>query len=117
MEILLDAGETRTLREAARYASSNADTIALEVDLYIVFSVEQRRRIEQRLDDANLFRFLRDLVAAWNRRDPDDLLALVVTCLGNLNVRLSLTHQVEAVMEEAWRGHSRHPGRVASAAS
>jgi len=88
MDIAFDDAAVRTVRDAARAAAGIHNTFGLEIDLYIVFSEVEIESIQGRLDDGDLFRFLRDVVSAWDRIEPDDVLELLSACLAHLGFRL-----------------------------
>ena len=88
MLIRIDNAAVRSIREAAQSASAIHNTFGLEIDLCILFTRAEVMAIEARLDDGDLFRFLRDVVASWDRLDPDQVLVQLGRCLADLDIAL-----------------------------
>jgi len=88
MEIHLDKRAVKLIRLSAQDAIEEGDTEALREDILEAFSEEQTEEIERRLDSADFFEFLTDLLDEWSVDDVDELFELLETQLGELGVDL-----------------------------
>jgi hypothetical protein len=88
MEIRIDNAAVRSIRDAAQAAAAIHNTFGLEIDLCIIFTHKEVQSIEARLDDGDLFRFLRDVVASWDRVDPEQVMLQLARCLSHLDIQL-----------------------------
>jgi hypothetical protein len=104
MEIYLDKRAIRTIRLSAQDAVEEGDIETLREDILEAFSEEQVEEIERRLDSADFFEFLTDLLDEWSGDDADELLELLDTQLGDVGVDLKFEKrggpEVEADEEE-----------------
>src|SRR5580692_950216 len=88
MEILLDKRAVRQIRLSAQDAIEEGDIETLREDILEAFTEEQVEEIERRLDSGDFFEFLTDLLDEWSGDDPDELLELIDTQLGDVGVDL-----------------------------
>jgi hypothetical protein len=104
MEIYLDKRAIRQIRLSAQDAVEEGDIETLREDILEAFSEEQVEEIERRLDSADFFEFLTDLLDEWSGDDADELLELLDTQLGDVGVDLKFEKrggvEVEADEEE-----------------
>lgn len=101
MEILLDKRALKQIRLSANDAIEEGDIESLREDILEAFSEEQVEEIERRLDSADFFEFLSDLLDDWNGDDVDELLELLETQLGDVGVDLKYGPREEDDDEEA----------------
>jgi hypothetical protein len=88
MEIFLDKRAVRQIRLSAQDAIEEGDIETLREDILEAFTEEQVEEIERRLDSGDFFEFLTDLLDEWSGDDPDELLELIDTQLGDVGVDL-----------------------------
>lgn len=88
MEIHLDKRAIRQIRLSAHDSIEEGDTEALREDILEAFSEEQVEEIERRLDSADFFEFLSDVLDDWNGDDVDELFELLETQLAEVGVDL-----------------------------
>ena len=88
MEIHLDKRAAKQVRLSAQDAIEEGDTEALREEILEAFSEEQTEEIERRLDSADFFEFLTDLLDEWSVDDVDELFELLETQLGELGIDL-----------------------------
>src|SRR6188472_3942678 len=88
MEIFLDKRAVRQIRLSAADAIEEGDTESLREDILEAFSEEQVEEIERRLDNADFFEFLSDVLDDWNGDDADELFELLETQLAEVGVDL-----------------------------
>lgn len=88
MEIFLDKRAVRQIRLSAADAIEEGDTESLREDVLEAFSEEQVEEIERRLDNADFFEFLSDVLDDWNGDDADELFELLETQLADVGVDL-----------------------------
>ena len=86
MEIFLDKRAVKQIRLSAADAIEEGDTESLREDILEAFSEEQVEEIERRLDNADFFEFLADLLEDWNGDDADELFELLETQLGEVGI-------------------------------
>jgi hypothetical protein len=88
MELYLDRRAVRQIRLLAQEAIEEGDTESLREDLLEAFSEEQVEEIERRLDTADFYEFLTDVLDEWSGDDVDELLELLETQLGEVGIDL-----------------------------
>lgn len=88
MEIHLDKRAVRQIRLSAEDAIEEGDTETLREDILEAFSEEQVEDIERLLDNGDFFEFLTDMLDEWGGDDVDELLEILETRLGELNIDL-----------------------------
>jgi hypothetical protein len=108
MEIFLDKKAVRQIRLSAQDAIEEGDIETLREDILEAFTEEQVEEIERRLDSADFFEFLTDLLDEWSGDDSDELLELLDTQLGDVGVDLKFEKRSasEAEEEEEEEGES-----------
>jgi hypothetical protein len=88
MELYLDRRAVRHLRLSAQEAIEEGDTESLREDIIESFTEEQVEEIERRLDSADFYEFLADVLDEWGGDDVDELFELLETQLGEVGVDL-----------------------------
>ena len=92
MEIYLDRRAVRHLRLSAQEAIEEGDLEALRDDVVEAFTEEQVEELERRLDTADFFEFVTDVLDEWSGDDVDELFELLDTQLGEAGIDLK-THE------------------------
>ena len=100
MEIYLDKRAVRQIRLSAQDAIEEGDIETLREDILEAFTEEQVEEIERRLDSADFFEFLTDLLDEWSGDDSDELLELLDTQLGDVGVDVKFEKRSAAEAEE-----------------
>jgi hypothetical protein len=100
MEIYLDKRAVRQIRLSAQDAIEEGDIETLREDILEAFTEEQVEEIERRLDNGDFFEFLTDLLDEWSGDDPDELLELIDTQLGDVGVDLKFEKRGAGVETE-----------------
>jgi hypothetical protein len=100
MEIYLDKRAVRQIRLSAQDAVEEGDIETLREDILEAFTEEQVEEIERRLDNGDFFEFLTDLLDEWSGDDPDELLELIDTQLGDVGVDLKFEKRGAGVETE-----------------
>jgi hypothetical protein len=98
MEIYLDRRATRQIRTAAQEAVEEGDLDSLREEIYDAFGEEQVEEIERRLDSADFYEHLTDVLDEWSGDDVDELFELLETQLSELG--LDLKFEQKATDEE-----------------
>jgi hypothetical protein len=88
MELYLDRRAVRQIRLAAQEAIEEGDTESLREDVLEAFTEEQVEEIERRLDSADFYEFLTDVLDEWGGDDTDELFELLETQLGEVGIDL-----------------------------
>src|SRR5215470_1568914 len=88
MEIYLDRRAVRQIRLAAQETIEEGDTDSLREEVLECFTEEQVEEIERRLDTADFFEFLTDILDEWGGDDVDELFELLETQLGDVGIDL-----------------------------
>src|SRR5215468_6066745 len=88
MEIVLDKRAVRQIRLSAQDAIEEGDSESLREDILEAFTEEQVEEIERRLDTADFFEFLTDVLDEWSGDDVDELFELLETQLGEVGIDL-----------------------------
>ncbi|NUO53592.1 MAG: hypothetical protein HOV80_32485 [Polyangiaceae bacterium] len=104
MEIFLDKRAVKQIRLSAADAIEEGDTESLREDILEAFSEEQVEEIERRLDNADFFEFLADLLEDWNGDDADELFELLETQLGEVGIDVKYERAAAAEGEEDEEG-------------
>jgi hypothetical protein len=100
MEIFLDKRAVKQIRLSAADAIEEGDTESLREDILEAFSEEQVEEIERRLDNADFYEFLSDLLEDWNGDDADELFELLETQLGEVGIDVKYERAGAAESEE-----------------
>jgi len=95
MELYLDRRAVRQIRLAAQEAIEEGDTESLREDVLEAFTEEQVREIERRLDSADFYEFLTDVLDEWGGDDVDELFELLETQLGEVGIDLKTDSKTE----------------------
>ncbi|HOU90892.1 MAG TPA: hypothetical protein PLU22_07600 [Polyangiaceae bacterium] len=100
MDIYLDRRAVRQIRLSAQEAIEEGDTESLREDILESFTEEQVEEIERRLDNADFFEFLTDILDEWSGDDMDELFELLETQLGEVGIDLKIDGKNEEEGEE-----------------
>jgi hypothetical protein len=100
MEIYLDRRAVRQIRLLAQEAIEEGDTESLREDLLEAFTEEQVEEIERRLDTADFYEFLTDVLDEWGGDDVDELFELLETQLAEVGIDLKTDAKTEEDEEE-----------------
>jgi len=95
MELYLDRRAVRQIRLAAQEAIEEGDTDSLREDVLEAFTEEQVEEIERRLDSADFYEFLTDVLDEWGGDDVDELFELLETQLGEVGIDLKTDSKTE----------------------
>ena len=101
MELYLDKRAVRQIRVSAQEAIEEGDSESLREDILEAFTEEQVEEIERRLDTADFFEFLTDVLDEWGGDDVDELFELLETQLGEVGIDLKTDAKTEDADEEA----------------
>lgn len=88
MEIYLDRRATRQIRVAAQEAVEEGDLDSLREDILEAFGEDQVEEIERRLDSADFYDHLTDVLDEWSGDDVDELFELLETQLSEIGLDL-----------------------------
>jgi hypothetical protein len=99
MELYLDRRAVKQIRLSAQEAIEEGDSESLREDILEAFTEEQVEEIERRLDTADFFEFLTDVLDEWSGDDVDELFELLETQLGEVGIDLK-TDTKAAVEDE-----------------
>jgi hypothetical protein len=100
MEIHLDKRGTKLVRVAAQEAIEEGDSESLREDILEAFTEEQVEEIERRLDSADFYEFLTDVLDEWGGDDVDELLELLETQLAEAGVDLKFDSKASVESED-----------------
>ena len=100
MDIYLDRRAVRQIRLSAQEAIEQGDTEALREDILEAFDEDQVEEIERRLDSADFFEFLTDVLDEWSGDDMDELFELLDAQLSEVGIDLKLDGKDEEDDEE-----------------
>jgi hypothetical protein len=100
MEIHLDRRAVRHIRLSAQEAIEEDDVESLREDILEAFREDQVEEIERRLDNADFFEFLTDVLDEWGGDDVDELFELLETQLGEVGIDIKIDAK-EVQSEEA----------------
>jgi hypothetical protein len=100
MDIYLDRRAVRQIRLAAQEAVEEDDSESLREDILEAFTEEQVEEIERRLDNADFYEFLTDILDEWSGDDVDELFELLETQLGEIGIDLKTELKREGEEEE-----------------
>lgn len=96
MEIHLDKRGTKQVRLAAQEAIEEGDSESLREEILEAFTEEQVEEIERRLDSADFYEFLTDVLDEWGGDDVDELLELLETQLAEAGIDLKFDSKASA---------------------
>lgn len=88
MDIYLDRRATRQVRVAAQEAIEEGDLDPLRDDILEAFGEDQVEEIERRLDSADFYEHLTDVLDEWSGDDIDELFELLETQLSEIGLDL-----------------------------
>ena len=88
MEIRLDKRAVKQVRLSAVDAVDEGDTETLREDIIEAFSDEQIEEIERRIDTADFYDFLSEILDEWTGDDVDELFELLEAQLSDAGVDL-----------------------------
>jgi hypothetical protein len=100
MELYLDRRAVKQIRLSAQEAIEEGDSESLREDILEAFTEEQVEEIERRLDTADFFEFLTDVLDEWGGDDVDELFELLETQLGEVGIDLKTDAKAAAEDEE-----------------
>lgn len=100
MEIFLDRRATRQIRVAAQEAVEEGDLDSLRDEIIEAFGEDQVEEIERRLDSADFYEHLGDVLDEWSGDDIDELIELLETQLSELGLDLKFEVKDEEEEEE-----------------
>src|SRR5688572_32063301 len=101
MEIYLDRRAVRQIRLAAQETIDEGDTDSLREEVLECFTEDQVEEIERRLDTADFFEFLTDILDEWGGDDVDELFELLETQLAEAGIDLKTEPRPEEDDESA----------------
>jgi len=91
MEIYLDKRAVKQIRLSALDAMEEGDTETLREDIIEAFTDEQIEEIERRIDTADFYDFLSEILDEWSAEDVDELFELLEAQLGDAGVDVKYT--------------------------
>lgn len=100
MDIYLDRRAVRRIRLSAQEVIEEGDSESLREDILDAFAEEQVEEIERRLDNADFFEFLTDVLDEWSGDDVEELFELLETQLGEIGIDLKTDVKNEDEEEE-----------------
>jgi hypothetical protein len=100
MEIHLDKRGTKQIRAAAQEAIEEGDSESLREDVLEAFTEEQVEEIERRLDSADFFEFLTEVLDEWGGDDVDELMELLETQLAEAGIDLKYDSKASETEED-----------------
>src|SRR5689334_560633 len=100
MELYLDRRAVKQIRLSAQESIEEGDSESLREDILEAFTEEQVEEIERRLDTADFFEFLTDVLDEWSGDDVDELFELLETQLGEVGIDLKTDAKASGDDEE-----------------
>src|SRR5512142_491077 len=100
MELYLDRRAVKQIRLSAQEAIEEGDSESLREDILEAFDEEQVEEIERRLDSADFFEFLTDILDEWGGDDAEELFELLDTQLSEIGIDLKFDGKEEEEEEE-----------------
>src|SRR3954451_12034508 len=100
MELYLDRRAVKQIRLSAQESIDEGDSESLREDILEAFTEEQVEEIERRLDTADFFEFLTDVIDEWSGDDVDELFELLETQLGEVGIDLKTEARSETADDE-----------------
>ncbi|HVU01730.1 MAG TPA: hypothetical protein VHE30_08260 [Polyangiaceae bacterium] len=100
MELYLDRRAVKQIRLSAQESIEEGDSESLREDILEAFTEEQVEEIERRLDSADFFEFLTDVLDEWSGDDVDELFELLETQLGEVGIDLKTDQKAAAAGDE-----------------
>ncbi|MEM9189586.1 MAG: hypothetical protein AAGF12_10455 [Myxococcota bacterium] len=91
MEIRLDKRAVKQIRLSAVDAVDEGDTETLREDLMEAFNDDHIEEIERRIDTADFYDFLSEILDEWSGEDVDELFELLEGQLSDAGVELKYT--------------------------
>src|SRR5687768_4441681 len=91
MEIYLDKRAVKQIRVSATDAVEEGETETLREDIIESFNDEQIEEIERRIDSADFYDFVSEVVDEWSGEDVDELFELLEAQLAEAGVDLKYT--------------------------
>ncbi|MEN9581197.1 MAG: hypothetical protein RJA70_4206 [Pseudomonadota bacterium] len=102
MELYLDRRASKQIRIAAQEAVEEGDLDALREEILEAFGEEQVEEIERRLDSADFYEHLTDVLDEWSGDDTDELFELLETQLAEIGLELKFeSREVEDEDDDA----------------
>ena len=93
MDIFLEKRAVKHIRLSAADAIEEGDTDTLREDVMQAFTDEQIEEIERRIDSADFYEFLSEILEEWSLEDVDELFELLEAQLSDAGVDLKYTAQ------------------------
>ena len=88
MEIYLDKRAQKQIRLSAADAVEEGDAETLREDIIESFNDEQIEEIERRIDNADFYDFLSEILDEWSGEDVDELFELLEAQLSDAGIHL-----------------------------
>lgn len=86
MEIYLEKRAVKQIRLSAADAIEEGDTETLREDIMDAFTDEHIEEVERRIDSADFFDFISEILDEWSGEDVDELFELLESQLGDAGV-------------------------------
>lgn len=93
MDIFLDKRAVKAIRLSAAEAVEEGDMDNLREDMSEAFTDEQIEEIERRIDNADFYDFLGEILDEWSGDDVDELFELLEGQLSDAGIDLKYTSQ------------------------
>ncbi len=93
MEIRLDRRSVHQIRLSCEDAMEAGDTETLREDIVNALTEEQIEEIERRIDSADFYDFLSEILDEWSAEDTDELFELLESQLADAGVDLKYLAQ------------------------
>ncbi|MEZ4256547.1 MAG: hypothetical protein R3A78_12700 [Polyangiales bacterium] len=93
MEIFLDKRALKQIRLSATEAIEEGEVDTLRDDIAEAFTDEQVEEIERRIDNADFYDFLGEILDEWSGDDVDELFELLEGQLSEAGIDLKYTSQ------------------------
>lgn len=91
MEIFLGKRAVKQIRLSAMDAVEEGDTDTLREDIIDAFSDDHVEEIERRIDSADFYDFLAEILDEWGGEDVDELFELLEAQLADASIDLKYT--------------------------
>lgn len=91
MDIFLGKRAIKQIRQSAADAIDEGDTDTLREDIIEAFTEEQIEEIERRIDTADFYDFLTEILDEWSGEDVDELFELLEGQMSDAGVDLKYT--------------------------
>jgi len=86
MEIYLEKRAVKQIRLSAADAIDEGDTETLREDIMDAFTDEHIEEVERRIDSADFYDFISEILDEWSGEDVDELFELLESQLGDAGV-------------------------------